>query len=289
MIRSDKFPGDCLFFIFEQDFELYPDGNIPASKGTLGSSLLPICDSGASSSAGLPLPQGLKRKPTAAPEQPPAARSSAPDIVKMVNAAARKGVGDLVWLGYNPKSNRPGKWSAPRVKFGTQLVCLTRAAADNMQLVMGTSLWKAEHIDMWILKFCQDHRFSHGRCSYVFPPLGCFGAHASECCPETGFRKSWWDEDYTAVGTRPSEDTKGHRSKDLYGFTEGGKGHVDWKVSLKDDYFSGQDGVWRTFVNLVKQDDTETKVSQLVNRRRRREHTNLKWRTQTDTPAQVAR
>ena len=291
MIKSDKFPGDCLFFIFEQDFELYPGGKIPGSGHASGDKPPDRSDPSASSSAEVPHPRGQKRNMDAAPEVVPA-RSSAVDMVALVNAACRQGVGDIVWLGYNPKTNsgKPGCWNAPRVKFGTQLICLTKQGAGSIQLVMGTDFWKAQHIDMWLLKFCQDHRFSGGRCSYVFPPVGCFGSHDSECCPDKGARSSLWKEDYTAVGTRPSEDMKSHRSKNVYGMTEGGTSYCDLKCSLKDEYFSGQTGFWRTYVQLeVNVTDSTTKDTQLLTRRRRREHTNLKWRNQTDSPKEVYR
>ena len=77
---------------------------------------------------------GQKRKTSAEPGLVPA-RSSAADIVALVIAAARKGVGDLLWLGYNPKSNsKSGKWGAPRVKFGTQLICHDRLFEDPADL-----------------------------------------------------------------------------------------------------------------------------------------------------------
>ena len=92
------------------------------------------------------------------------------------------------------------------------------------------------------------------------------------------------------MGTRPSEDMKGHRSKDVYGISEGGKGHVDWKCSLRDEYFAGQIGFWRTYVKLEnKGKDSTTKESQLVARRRRRDLNNLNWRIKTDSPEQVLR
>ncbi len=66
---------------------------------------------------------------------------------------------------------------------------------------------------------------------------------------------------------------KGHRSKDVYGITEGGKGYCDLKCSLKDEYFAGQIGFWRTYVKLENNGkDSTTKESQLVVRRRRRAH-----------------
>lgn len=284
MVTSAKFPSDCLFFVFEQDFELYPGGNLPVPEGRVGAEL--AASSAQSSSSTGPHQRGQKRKEAA--EEPAAVPSSASDLVMMVNAAARKGVGDLVWLGYQPKSNRPGKWNAPRVRFGTQLVVLTKASAQRIGRVMSSGFWKADHIDVWLLKFCQDHRFSEGRCSYVFPPIGSFGTHDSECCPEEGTRKSWWDADFTAVGTRPCEDVKGHRSKDVYGFTEEGKGHVDHRLSLRDSFFAGQEGCWRTFVNLQKTTDA-AHTTQLVARRRRRELATLKFRCHVDNPSLVFR
>ena len=283
MIMSEKFPPDCLFFIFEQDFELYPGGKI---LGADGSPTLPptFAEPSASSSADPP-PQGQKRK-TGFERGQVKGRSSAADMVKIVNAASRKGVGDLVWLGYNPGSKNGGKsWTAPRVKFGTQLICLNVVAAMGIKMVMDLNFWKAEHIDMWLFKWCKDHRFSKGRCSYVFPPLGCFGAHTSECCPETGARGSLWDQVYTAVGTRPSEDQKGHRPKTVYGITEGDKGYVDLKIALAEEYFEGETGFWRTWVTLQKENTQND--SQLVARRRRREMNALKFRILAETPSKV--
>jgi len=150
-------------------------------------------------------------------------------------SAARKGKGDLVWLGYQPKPNKSGNWNAPRVLFGTTLVCITQAAAERIVRIMGTGFWQANHIDVWLLKFVQDFRFSPGRCSYLFPPLGSFGAHQSECCPSEGQRQSWWNEDFTAQGKRPCEDAKNNRSKDIYAFTPDGKVHCDFQVALKDE------------------------------------------------------
>ena len=288
MIKSDKFPVDCLFFIFEQDFELYRDASLDPSESIIGVNTASLDSMGqpASSSADVPEPRGQKRKP-GSDRKEVAGRSAAADMVMMVNAAARKGIGDLVWLGYNPKSNNGKVWTAPRVKYGTQLVCINAIAAERIHFVMGTGAWKAQHIDMWLLKWCHDHRFSKGRCSYVFPPLGCFGSHASECCPETGNRKTLWDEVYTAEGTRPSEDKKGHRSKDVYGMSEGGKGYVDLKCALKEEYFLGNTGFWRTCIDLPKQ--STAGESELTRRRRRREMSNLKYRVQQDDPDTVLR
>lgn len=98
MIRSNKFPVDCLFFIFEQDFELYRGRGSVASTDPLESITTTFGDPSASSSAGVPEPRGLKRKGSAVHDQV-ADRSAASDMVKLVTAAARKGKGDFVWLG----------------------------------------------------------------------------------------------------------------------------------------------------------------------------------------------
>ena len=104
MIKSNKFPADCLLFIFEQDFELYRGGGSVASTDPSGPITSSLGDPSASSSAGVPDPRGLKRKGSSVSDQI-GDRSAASDMVKIVNAAARKGKGDLVWLGYNPMQN----------------------------------------------------------------------------------------------------------------------------------------------------------------------------------------
>ena len=286
MIKSSKFPVDCLFFIFEQDFELYRGGGSVASTDPSGPITSSLGDPSASSTAGVPDPRGLKRKGSSVSDQI-GDRSAASDMVKIVNAAARKGKGDLVWLGYNP-GRKGTSWNSPRVKFGTQLLCINARAAERISFNMGkTTPWRANHIDMWLLKWCQDFRFSNGCCSYVFPPLGCFGSHASECCPEKGDRKYLWDEDYSCEGTRPSEDLKGHRSKQVYGMTEDGKGHADLQCTLTEEFFTGTSGLWRTFIDLPK--TPAGHESEGVRRRRRREGTNLSLRVPADSASTVLR
>ena len=69
-------------------------------------------------------------------------------MVKIVNAAARKGIGDLVWLGYNPW--RKGKtWDCPRFKFGTQLMCINAVATERISFNLGkTPPWTVDDIDI---------------------------------------------------------------------------------------------------------------------------------------------
>ena len=284
---SDKFPVDCLFFIFEQDFELYRGGGVDGSADSIGTRTATLGKSSSSASPAVPDPRGRKRKESSERNQV-YDRSAASDMVKIVNAASRKGVGDLVWLGYNPTSKSGKSWAAPRVKFGTQLMCINAIAAERIHFVMGKSApWKANHIDMWLLKWCHDHRFSKGSCSYVFPPLGCFGTHTSECCPDKNVRKHLWDEDYTAEGTRPSEDMKGHRSKDVYGMSQGGTGYVDLRCSLKEDYFAGDTGIWRTYIDLP--DKPAKEETECVGRRRRRENKMLSLRLKAESESTVSR
>ena len=95
LIKSDKFPVDCLFFIFEQDFELYRDGGVDGSPDSLGTNTATLGKSSASSSSAVPDPRGQKRKESSERNEV-YDRSAASDRVKIVNAASRKGVGDLV-------------------------------------------------------------------------------------------------------------------------------------------------------------------------------------------------
>ena len=155
-------------------------------------------------------------------------------------------------------------------------MCINAVAAERISFNMAkTAPWKAEHIDVWLLKWCQDFRLSKGCCSYVFPPIGCFGAHVSECCPEKGDRNHLWDEDYSCEGTRPSEDLKS-RPKQVYGMTEGGGGYVDLQCTLTEEFFHGDSGLWRTFIDVQKK--TSEHDSERVGRRRRSALTSLSLR-----------
>lgn len=257
---ASSFPDDTLFFIFEQDFELFPEGVLPTAN----------TESASASTVQEPRPvQGTKRKASGDATTGADDHHYASDLVKMVNEACRRGVGDMVWLGYQPRRHPRKKqdWQA-KVAFGSTLICINRTAAENIGRLMGYGFpgWNAHHIDRWILNWCQDHRFSHGRASYVFPPIGSYGTHLSSCCPDTGVRESWWQESFAFKGTRATDDSS-TRTRDLYAFCEEGKG-LNWIFTFRDAWLCGDLGIWKSFLKL---DDDRAATTDFEKRRRRSE------------------
>lgn len=211
----------------------------------------------------------------------------------MCSVASRKQVGDIIWLGYGAgtKSGKDSSWIAPRVKYGTTLVAITKNGARLLHKAMDSKLkkWAPDHIDMWLKKFVQDFEVSDGRCSYVFPPLGSFGTHQSECCPDVGIRATGWDQDYTQEGTRPSHYPAGPNKK-LYAFTDGGRGEVDKAEEFSEHFFDSDEGNWKTFVQpgleILR---LETGSSTLIQRRHRREKGRLHFRVRAQNTSEVFR
>ena len=105
MAMSKNFSGDTLFFIFEQDFEFHPDPHGEETREALpqeqGSSSTSSWQPSGSSAAGW-ANRGTKRK-DGKQEIVIGEDSHAANLVKLVTAAARHNVGELYWLGCDPK------------------------------------------------------------------------------------------------------------------------------------------------------------------------------------------
>ena len=197
-------------------------------------------------------------------------------MVKLVTAAARHNVGELFWLGYNPKFNKKHN-AQTRIQFGSQLVAVSQQGANRILQYMNSGDATPGHIDRWLIKYCENFSLSAGRCGYVYPPIGCFGQHVSECCPTEGTRVTWWKEAYTAEGTRPKHDKKGERPKEIYGFCKDGKGHANLQTTVHDEHFDGDTLLWKTCWRVPKDGGIATTTRNLE-RRKRREMGNIRFR-----------
>ena len=155
MILSHRYPDDVLFFIFEDDFELFPKGVLPQDTSTQ------VEHSSSSSRALRPGPyvraaigdKQMGEEKCANAQQETSVYAE--DMVKIVTMAARKGHGDLVWLGFNGKKASSAK-AKMMVGFGSQLVAITKPAARNL-----LKFWEHRrpgHVDVELLAFCNDKK-----------------------------------------------------------------------------------------------------------------------------------
>lgn len=222
-------PDDTLYIIFESDMEFFEDSKIPETFQMQQSH------------------DAKRKRDSSSPSEKPH-YVFARDIVRLATAAHRADGMNFLWCGYQPKKPEKQTWGAPHVQFGSQMICLNKTAARQIFLLFsGGGLWKPGHIDMELLKYCRDHRFSKGKAAYLWPPIGSFRQHESGCCPSEGQRASWWKYSWTAQGTRPSHEPQA-RPKQIYRFVE--SGHVDLLTSVNEDFFAGEGEphCWKTFV-----------------------------------------
>lgn len=169
------------------------------------------------------------------------------DLVRMASKAARLGVGDFIWFGYNPRGHDqkdPG-WTAPKLSFGSQGIALTKKAAQSIHTCFSSGFWAANHIDMELKRWAVHERVGQnvGRC-WLWPPIGSYAEHDSECCfAQVGHRPGLWGKDWISPGTSIDEDPQG-RVKQFMKFVS--KGHQTPVGSFtKADY--NECSNWRSF------------------------------------------
>lgn len=148
------------------------------------------------------------------------------DLVKMVTAAHREGLGDLVWLSYDAFDRRGSKC---RVCHASTLVAVTAAGARKLaEIVPDADVFgKDGHFDVLLLKYLAKHGNEFGA-SYVYPCVGHYQAHLSQSSDTEGWRNSQWLKNWVQEGTKTSH-TPGGRTRWILGWTEK---DLAWKRSI---------------------------------------------------------
>lgn len=263
-VCDKRFPEDTLWIIMEEDMEFCPP------ETDLAPVLKVSCTPSSSSSHSV-----LRRGESSASESQPssssfgaALRRDEPsasrvkdtwhnelvwDIVKLCNQASRDGVGDLVWLGYNPPEKDQMKQTrSPKLRYGTQCIALCRRAATAMLAVLGSKGWPPGHLDDTLRHFCTHNQGPDFGCCWVWPPVGSFRTHLSECDPSIGIREGGWSDKLRCPFVRPAYD-QNHNDRQLYRFVK--KGHAEQIRALSNEFFESDTlGLWRS----CKGDVTET-------------------------------
>ena len=113
------------------------------------------------------------------------------DLVRLVTQAHRAGMGEIIWVGWQPEKAKPS-----RLRCGTHLVMLTKYGMMEFGLAYQTGAIVRDHIDrqlkQWLIR---DGVCQAVQACYTYPTLGSFWTHESGCCPQdygpgTGGRKS---------------------------------------------------------------------------------------------------
>jgi len=128
------------------------------------------------------------------------------DLVRIVTAAARKEVGELVWLSYDAFDRRGFK---QRVCHAATLIAVSALGAKKLhELLEQGALGSPGHFDIMLLKYLNHHGQEFGA-SYVFPCVGHYQAHLSGSSDNEGWRNAQWTQKWVQEGTRAAHAEKG--------------------------------------------------------------------------------
>lgn len=257
LMTSPRMPDDTLYFVFEEDFE-FSDSVADKARRAADAS------ASAAPSSSAPAEEQPAKRLRAPPLRkdaplPPSCRSPdwkstfANDLAILCTAAARVKVGDFVWLGYQPDNywGNPLKSSGgPNPKCGTQAVAVTKKGAELMLQEFQGPGKQPKDIDVWFLAWCSKLAASGGNVSFVWPPVGGFWAHETECCPDQeNVRQNFWHTRWACQGTRPSHDPQ-RRPKQIRLYKPWGKGESSVATELQEDDFLNNDVFsWKTMVS----------------------------------------
>jgi hypothetical protein len=214
-----------------------PDGSRSGRVGSATASSL-----SSTSSSGPAVPKG---EPSASRGTQTFQNELVSDIVKLCTMAFVQGCGDFIWLGFNPPDKDKKKQTrTPKLSYGTQCVALNRRAALSLRSKLGTKGWKPDHIDQTFKAWCYDDLLGGSAC-WVWPPVGSFRSHESECDPSCGEREGGWSETLVRCPfVRPAYDQHG-RSRELFMFRK--KGAPEPVATMPNSFFEHpEDGLWFT-------------------------------------------
>ena len=128
---------------------------------------------------------------------------------------------------------------------------LTKTAARSLKVFLASGFKRAGHIDMLLKEWCCDsERLAGGGSCFVWPPVGSYREHLSECCPgmfkEKEARPSCWHQDWACPGTRPMHDPHGRPKKLMLPVI---KGEQQVLAVLHDTDFESVQLHWKTWLD----------------------------------------
>jgi len=168
------------------------------------------------------------------------------DLVATANLAAREGIGDCIFAGWQPHG-AGDTGNINRFKSGSHLVMVSKQGFQTLAFAFASddALKHPGHIDLKLKAFWSK-RGGEKAC-YALPPIGGYTAHTSGCEPTFAekVRPSIWMENFACPGTRPSHDwQQPPRKKCFCTLTKNGNCNFGptCNVEVDDDKVK-----WRTF------------------------------------------
>ena len=168
------------------------------------------------------------------------------DVMRIATMCHRQGWGDLIWLSWVPNKKK-----TTRIGHGSQCLLLTKFGFKAIKSAVDRKVLKRGHIDLmlqtWLRKPEEAER---ARACYVYPPIGSYTEHASECDPsQFGGDKTrpsgFFSGENPCHGTRKATDPK-DRTKWLYQWRGSDWGDRLYVAFPTDDILHSHEFVWRS-------------------------------------------
>ena len=269
LANDRRLPSDTLFLVFEADYRFYPQGEDPDASDTYGDRLealqekrkrsrspnkirQPTGGQASSSSAGayrpdLGSPQEGKRVVSAlhyTPQRGSTDRddvndglsSNVADLLRMATFCHRQQMGHIIWFGWCSASNGTHPSWPVQASHG---LMVSKTGALAIAAAMHTQKVIPGYIDLILLWWLRkDGEAQRVQASYLYPSVGAFGAHPSECDPvkfgaDQGGRPDGWVRRGCSKGSRTAEDALGR-----------GKYVVQWSGTGQD---GNRERLWLPF------------------------------------------
>ena len=200
-ILDSRMPDDTLYWICEEDFRFWPPGKDPDYADTYERDVDDLIEKremeGGSVGSSLPPSQG-RQKGAAGQKRVETEFHTAHtqgcsdetvedcgfcrdviDVVRIATMCHRHHMGNIIWLSWCPNKGKPS-----RIGHGSQCILMTRAGMLAVNEAKEKGELKRGHIDLelqaWLLK---NRNAEEARASYIYPPIGSYTEHPSECDP----------------------------------------------------------------------------------------------------------
>ena len=255
IVDDQRLPTDCLYFILEEDFRFWPPGKDPDGADDYDEAYCklrmdrltsppPSRDPPASSRDHPPtrrsaqsgssnddpaaaaasgtkfhevLPRGtITAKHASADDMNCGFSQDVADMVRMATMCHREGCGDLIWASWVPVKRK-----TTRIGHGSAMILMTRNGFRSISWGHHWGQLKRGHIDLMLQDWLRlDGVAERAKACYLYPPIGSYTEHASECDPKNfggdKTRASGFDSgENPCHGTRVASDPK-QRAKYIY-------------------------------------------------------------------------
>ena len=168
------------------------------------------------------------------------------DILKYITFAAEKGMGDLVWFGWNC-GHATQQVKPLRFSYGSQFIAYSQYCAAELLAAINSDRIPCGDWDLVLHKFLMNPEKPLPGYSFIWPPMGFFVEHPSGCDPKNfgDARPSNRECSWACLGTRVGDDLPQRRDKWLCQWFK--RGGTDWKYNVSDVVHT-QRFFWKTFV-----------------------------------------